>query len=169
MIMLVTHQEELRNQLIHSLLEKGHEVAVPPHREDVINVLNDFKPELVILDLYVSDPSGSDNLRLIQEHGYTGAMMVLSGPSMMPVVKEIYSSGGSLKRVIQGPVAVNGRYDLGNLESTIQTLLEEVRHRKNCHASIAQRAYDIYESRGKMEGHNVEDWLRAEQELASGG
>ncbi|HKU53678.1 MAG TPA: DUF2934 domain-containing protein, partial [Nitrospira sp.] len=123
----------------------------------------------VILDLYVSDPSGSDNLRLIQEHGYTGAMMVLSGPSMMPVVNEIYSSGGSLKRVIQGPVTVNGRYDLGNLESTIQTLLEEVRHRKNCHASIAQRAYDIYESRGKMEGHNVEDWLRAEQELASGG
>ena len=69
----------------------------------------------------------------------------------------------------QGPVVVNGRYDLGNLESTIQTLLEEVRHRKRCHASIAQLAYDIYESRGKMEGHNVEDWLRAEQELASGG
>ena len=169
MIMLVTYQEELRNQVLHSLLAKGHEVAVPPHRGDVLTVLNDFKPELVILDLYVSDPSGVDNVRLIHEHGYTGAMMVLSGPSMMPVVKEIYSSGGGLKRVVQGPVAINGQYDLGNLESTIQTLLEEVRHRKRCHASIAQRAYDIYETRGKTDGHNVEDWLRAEQELASGG
>jgi hypothetical protein len=96
-------------------------------------------------------------------------MIVLSGPSMMPVVKEIYSSGGGLKRVVRGPVAINGQYDLGNLESTIKALLEEMRHRRTCHASIAQRAYDIYETRGKVEGHNVEDWLRAEQELASGG
>ena len=169
MIMLVTHQEELRHQLIHSLLATGHEVAVPPHREDVLSVLNDCKPELVIVDLYVSDPSGADNVRLIHEHGYTGAMMVLSAPSMMPVVKEVYSSGGGLKRVVRGPVAINGQYDLGYLESTIQTLLEEVRYRTRCHASIAQRAYDIYETRGKMDGHNVEDWLRAEQELASGG
>ena len=169
MIMLVTYQEELRNQVLHSLLATGHEVAVPAHRNDLLTILNDFKPELVILDLYVSDPSGADNVRMIHEYGYTGAMMVLSGPSMMPVVKEIYSSGGGLTRVVQGPAAINGHYDLGNLESTVRTLLKEVRHRKTCHASIAERAYDFYETRGKMEGHNVEDWLRAEQELASGG
>ena len=30
---------------------------------------------------------------------------------------------------------------------------------------IAQLAYSLYESRGRQDGHDVEDWLRAEQEL----
>jgi len=34
------------------------------------------------------------------------------------------------------------------------------------HGEIAQVAYRLYESRGRQEGHQVEDWLRAEQELA---
>lgn len=30
---------------------------------------------------------------------------------------------------------------------------------------IAQLAYSLYESRGRRDGHDVEDWLRAELEL----
>jgi hypothetical protein len=30
---------------------------------------------------------------------------------------------------------------------------------------IAQLAFSLYESRGREEGHELEDWLRAEQEL----
>ena len=30
---------------------------------------------------------------------------------------------------------------------------------------IAQLAYSLYESRDRQDGHDVEDWLRAEQEL----
>ena len=137
MIMVVTHQEELRNQLTHALLARGHEVAIPPHREDMLTVLKDFNPELVILDLYLSDPSGAENLRRIHEHRYAGAMMVLSGPSMMPVVKDIYAGGVGVSRVVRSPVTINGQYDFGDLESSIQTLIGEVRHRKMCHASIA--------------------------------
>ena len=33
------------------------------------------------------------------------------------------------------------------------------------HDEIAQLAYCLYESRGGKEGHQLEDWLRAEQEL----
>jgi len=33
------------------------------------------------------------------------------------------------------------------------------------HDEIAQLAYRLYESRGRQEGHHIEDWLRAEQEL----
>ncbi len=32
---------------------------------------------------------------------------------------------------------------------------------------IRQRAYEFYEARGREDGHDVEDWLRAEQEIAS--
>jgi hypothetical protein len=32
-------------------------------------------------------------------------------------------------------------------------------------AEVAQRAYEFYEARGAEPGHELEDWLRAEQEL----
>ena len=30
---------------------------------------------------------------------------------------------------------------------------------------IAKRAFELYEARGRQNGHDVEDWLQAEQEL----
>ena len=30
---------------------------------------------------------------------------------------------------------------------------------------IAKLAFSLYESRGRQDGHPIEDWLRAEQEL----
>jgi hypothetical protein len=33
------------------------------------------------------------------------------------------------------------------------------------HDEIALLAYSLYESRGRQEGHQMEDWLRVEQEL----
>lgn len=32
---------------------------------------------------------------------------------------------------------------------------------------IEARAYEIYEQRGREEGHDVEDWIAAEQELTN--
>lgn len=33
------------------------------------------------------------------------------------------------------------------------------------HHHIAQRAYELYEQRGRQDGHDLEDWLKAEREL----
>jgi DUF2934 family protein len=33
---------------------------------------------------------------------------------------------------------------------------------------IRERAYELYELRGREDGHDLEDWLRAEEELATG-
>ncbi len=33
------------------------------------------------------------------------------------------------------------------------------------HDEISQLAFNLYESRGRQDGHDVEDWLRAEEEL----
>ncbi len=35
----------------------------------------------------------------------------------------------------------------------------------NVEDEIRRRAYELYEQRGKEDGHEVEDWLRAEQEI----
>ncbi|HEV7510195.1 MAG TPA: DUF2934 domain-containing protein [Candidatus Acidoferrum sp.] len=33
------------------------------------------------------------------------------------------------------------------------------------HDEITQLAFSLYESHGRQDGHDVEDWLRAEEEL----
>jgi hypothetical protein len=37
------------------------------------------------------------------------------------------------------------------------------------HDKVAERAYEIFLARGGTDGHDVEDWLRAEAELRSAG
>ena len=38
-------------------------------------------------------------------------------------------------------------------------------HLSPTHDEIARLAFSLYESRGRQDGHHIEDWLRAEQEL----
>jgi Protein of unknown function (DUF2934) len=33
------------------------------------------------------------------------------------------------------------------------------------HGHIAQRAYELYEQRGRQDGRDLEDWVKAEREL----
>lgn len=167
MIMLLTHQEELTRQLAHALHLSGHQVAIPRNREEMLTVLKNSQPELVIFNLHTLDPIAVENLRLVHDHEYVGAVLVLSGPSMTPIVNVVYASGLRVTRVVQAPDDINGHYDFWDLELNIQTLLDEVEKRKRCHASIARRAHEIYEVEGKREGHHVQNWLRAEQELSS--
>jgi hypothetical protein len=35
-------------------------------------------------------------------------------------------------------------------------------------ARIAMRAYELYEQRGRQDGHALEDWLQAEREIRRG-
>ena len=37
----------------------------------------------------------------------------------------------------------------------------------NVSEQIARRAYELYETRGREDGHDLEDWLHAETELAA--
>ena len=36
---------------------------------------------------------------------------------------------------------------------------------RKLHEMIARRAYDLFEKRGREEGHECEDWLEAERQL----
>ncbi len=35
----------------------------------------------------------------------------------------------------------------------------------NLHEEIRSRAYELYEQRGREDGHDMDDWLRAEAEV----
>lgn len=38
----------------------------------------------------------------------------------------------------------------------------------NVDEQISRRAYELYETRGREDGQDLEDWLRAEQEITAG-
>lgn len=40
---------------------------------------------------------------------------------------------------------------------------------RNLEEQIRCRAYELYENRGREDGHDVEDWLQAEAEVAGKG
>ncbi len=43
-----------------------------------------------------------------------------------------------------------------------QTAIEDPQHFEE---DIRRRAYELYEERGRGEGHELDDWLQAEQEI----
>ena len=38
---------------------------------------------------------------------------------------------------------------------------------ENIQEQISRRAYELYETRGRADGHDLEDWLRAEKEITA--
>jgi len=40
-----------------------------------------------------------------------------------------------------------------------------VRDPQELEIQIRERAYELYEARGREDGHDLEDWLRAEEEI----
>ena len=163
MIMVLTHRSDLRKQLNEVLQASGYSVAIPSHREERLSMLIECRPVLIVLDLYVSDPSGTEELKELRDHGYRGNIILLSGSSMMPVLKEAYASG--IARIIQIPARVKGRYLLGELQAAIRSCMQEIHAEQHKDALVARRAYELYEARGRHDGGHVQDWLQAEQEI----
>jgi len=118
MIMIVTHREDMRDQMSRYLRAQHHEVCVPAHRPDVIAMMCQERPSLVILDLYVKDPSGASVLRTLREEGYTGRILVLSGLSMSSVLKDAYPTG--VDEVMQLPANIGGTFDFAPLGEAIK-------------------------------------------------
>ncbi|GAC1397823.1 MAG: hypothetical protein NVSMB52_11410 [Chloroflexota bacterium] len=164
MILLVTHRQELREQLNTTLQARGHQTCVSMHRQDVVGMMKSYRPRLIVLDLYVAEPSGVAVLETFRSHGYVGRVVMLSGPSMMSVLDEVCPSG--VDAVVRIPEKIAGHYDCGELIVAIEMSLKRAgQHEEDIrHAYIAQRAHELFEEGGRQNGSDVHDWLRAEQE-----
>ena len=141
MIMLITDQSELREQISKSLRESGQTVAIPPHRQDMLTTLKESNPDLIILDLYVSDPSGAKDWKMLRDHGFQGGIIILAGPSMMSVLKEMHDGGTVC--ILQVPAMINGQFHLGELLSTIHSLVEPDKTNKAAANATHRTSCDI--------------------------
>ncbi len=157
MIMIVTFQEKLREQLVMSLEGQGYEVCVPPHREDVLTMAKEQQPLVVLLDMYNNSPSGLDVLQQLRTQGYTGKVVLLGGRSIPSIISQAFRFG--VDQVVGGPQWIDESINLSQVETAIQTVL---------HSAIAARASELYESRDRMHGKDLEDWLEAERQILQG-
>lgn len=154
MIMLVTFQQEFRDRICSFLKEKGYAVCVPPHRQDVIPWMQEHKPLVVLLDMYVTEPNGLEVLKDLRAKHYSGKVVVLAGHSVSSLMSQAHKLG--VDQVIGGFQGSGGFLHLDQVEAAIKIAL---------HADIAKAAFALYEARGKRYGKDLEDWFDAERKL----
>ena len=114
-IMVLTHRADLRAQIANLLETRGHQICIPDHRTDVTAKTKESHPDLVVLDMYLDNPSGARVLSDLRDNGYEGAVIAMSGPSKL--VRDEHSRG--LHRIVQLPVQIDTRFDLGELETAV--------------------------------------------------
>ncbi len=154
MIMVCTFREDLRQQLVSYLCERGYDVCTPSHRQDVLSMASQQQPLVLLLDMYVTHPGGIEVLRDLRAHGFKGKVVLLGGSSISPLISKAYHLG--VEQVVGNPqgLGVPCTIQLSHIEAAIRTTLHDV---------IAKKAYELYELRGRTHGHDLNDWLEAER------
>ncbi len=117
-VMVVTHDHRRRQEVSEFLRRKGYEVQVPRSRHDVVPMMQKDQPEVVILDMYVANPSGLELLRQIRGVGYAGRIVALAGQSLRSVQRDALSWGVS--QVVGGLEAAQGQLDPAQVETAVR-------------------------------------------------
>ncbi len=154
MIFIISHHPPHREQLLESFEQRGYEVCLAPHRENVCDWVKQFKPHVIVLDVYLTSPNPINLLRQIRTEGFKGKVIVLAGPSSGSILPELLRFG--VDQVIGGSQYSEESIDFEQLESTIRSVI---------HPFITDRAHELYILRGGKEGNGINDWLQAEQEI----
>jgi ActR/RegA family two-component response regulator len=154
MIMVVTFQQEFRDKISSFLAEKGYEVCVPPHRQDVVPLVKEKTPLVIVLDMYVAEPSGLEVLRELRAQNYRGKVVVLAGTSVSTLMSQAFRLG--VDQVIGGFQCTGGTLNVDQVESAIKMTL---------HSEIAKCAFELYEKGGRKQGSDVDNWIEAERQI----
>lgn len=154
MVMVVTFHQEFRDKISSFLSEKGYEVCLPPHRQDVFPLLKEKNPFVIVLDMYVAEPSALEVLRELRAQNYKGKVVALAGTSVSSLMSQAYQLG--VDQVIGGIQGSGGALNLDQVESAIKTAL---------HPDIAKRAFELYEAGGRTKGNDLGDWFEAERQI----
>jgi two-component system response regulator YesN len=88
MLLIATIDPILRKNLEKTLTEKGDPFLLLEEGEDIIESVFRHNPSLVVLDLYLTQPSGLEILRQLREKGFSGKVVVLGGQSTQTLVPE---------------------------------------------------------------------------------
>lgn len=154
MILIITFQNDLLDQLVPFLHRCGLNVRVAPHRQDVFPMVKEIQPSVVVLDMYVTNPSAREILRDLRAHGFTGKVVLLAGSSISSSMPDVLRRG--VDQIVGSPQGIGGFVSLGQIESAIRRAL---------HPVIARHAYELWEAEGRIHGRDLDHWLKAEKQI----
>jgi ActR/RegA family two-component response regulator len=88
MLLIATIDPILRKNLQHTLTEKGDPFLLLGEGENIIESVLHHNPSLVVVDLYLTHPSGLEILRQLREKGFSGKVVVLGGQCTQTLTPE---------------------------------------------------------------------------------
>jgi len=88
MLLIATIDPILRKNLQQTLTKKGDSFLTLEEGEDIITAVFRHNPSMVVLDLYLTHPSGLEILRQLREKGFSGKVVVLGGQSDQSLAPE---------------------------------------------------------------------------------
>ena len=113
MVLIITHNEQFGRSVTEWLNNKGFPSSLACNGQQGLMRARQQVPTVVVLDLYVQEPSGMDVLHQLREQGYTGKVILMGGMSVSPMIPEALRLG--VDQVI------GGESILGPLECAIQS------------------------------------------------
>ncbi len=88
MLLIATIDPILRRHLGETLTQKGDSFLLLDEGDDIVEAVLRHNPSMVILDLYLSHPSGLTILRQLRDKGFAGKVVVLGGQSTQTLTHE---------------------------------------------------------------------------------
>ena len=151
MIMILTPYDTFRQGVFQYLQSRGYDLSIPEHRWDVSTLVHQDKPDVIVLDLFVSEPNGVTLLKKLRGDGYSGKLIVISGASNRAIMKEVHQQ--KVDQVVSR--SPTDPHDLlyAQLETSIRTVF---------HDQIAKNAYELFLKRSQIHGNDWEDWFTSE-------
>jgi DNA-binding NtrC family response regulator len=105
MLIISTIDPILKSHLHQTLNEKSDPFLILEEGENITDSVFRHHPSLVILDLYLSHPSGIQILRQLRAEGYAGKVVVLGGQSAQSLVPEATRMGAL--QIVGRPFSAN--------------------------------------------------------------
>jgi DNA-binding NtrC family response regulator len=88
MLLIATIDPTLRKNLQQTLTDKGDPFLLLEEGEDIIDAVFRHTPSLVVLDLYLTHPSGLEILQQLRAKGFSGKVVLLGGQSTQTLTPE---------------------------------------------------------------------------------
>jgi DNA-binding response OmpR family regulator len=105
MLLIATADSILRSHLQQTLIEKGDPFLLLEEGDNIVDSVIRHQPSLVILDLYLTHPSGLTILRRLRAQGYAGKVVMLGGQSTQTLTPEATHLGAM--QIVGRPFSVN--------------------------------------------------------------
>lgn len=116
MVLLITQNDQWGRYMVQWLSLKGYPCSLASTGEEGLKRAKSEVPTVIVLDLYMKDPSGMDVLHRLREEGFRGKVILMGGISVSPMIPEALRLG--VDQVI------GGDSNLGPLECAIQAAIQ---------------------------------------------